>query len=84
MALVWIRVVPQGVGRAVQLTDEVRHRNVDGDTILLTPGCSREVTEDEWSFIEREHPDLLPHIERLDNGTRGSSADNGQAPHQPG
>ena len=75
MALVWIRVLPEGSGRAVQLEPSVKHRSVDGDTILLTPGCSREVTEDEWTFIQREHADLLPSIVRLDGG---------EAPHQSG
>ncbi len=83
MALVWLRVLPEGVGRNVQLTPEVRHRSVDGDTLHLTPGCSREVTEDEWTFIQREHPDLLNSIRRLDNGPSGGIADNGEAPHQP-
>lgn len=83
MALVWIHVLPETSGRQVQLTPEVRHRSVDGDTLLLTPGTTREVTEDEWTFIQREHQDLLPTIQRLDNGTRGSNVDNGEAPRQP-
>ena len=84
MALVWIRVFPTGKGRHVQLTPEVRHRSVDGDTLLLIPGMSREITQDEWQFVQSAHPDLLDDIERLDNGPSGSSADNGEAPHQPG
>lgn len=84
MALVWIRVLPTGKGRPVQLTPEVRHRSVDGDTLLLTPGMSREITQDEWQFVQSAHPDLLPSIERLDNAPRGGGADNGTTPHQPG
>lgn len=82
--LVWIRVLPQGIGRAVQLGDEVKHRSVDGDTLLLTPGCSREVTQDEWEYIQRTQADLLPSIQRLDNGSQPSYADNGEAADQPG
>ncbi len=62
MALVWFRMLPGAPKRSVQLPAEVRHRSVDGDSLLLTPSSSREVTEDEWQHIQSAHPDLLPHI----------------------
>lgn len=84
MAMVWLRVLPTAVGRDIELTPEVAHRSVDGHTLILTPGTTREVTEDEWSFIQGKHTDLLPGIERLDNGTQPSDADNGEAANQSG
>jgi hypothetical protein len=67
MAMVWIRVLPQAIGRPVQLDGGVKHRSVEGDTLLLTPGHSREITDEEWAFVQANHADLLPGIERLND-----------------
>lgn len=84
MALVWLRVLPEADSRSVQLPADVKHRSVDGDTLLLTPGQSREVTEDEWTHLQREHADYLSNnVKRLDNEASGAKADNSKAPRQP-
>ena len=67
--MVWIRVLPQAAGRSIQLAPEVCHRSVDGDTLDLRPGYSREITDEEWAFVQAIAPDLLDGIQVLSPGT---------------
>jgi len=77
--LVWIRVLPQATGRSIQLTPEVRHRSVEGDTLDLRPGYSREITDEEWAFVQASAPDLLDGIQVLSPGSTNTR----EAPDQP-
>lgn len=69
-SMVWIRMLPQGKTRSVQLPASVVHRSVEGDCLILSAGRSREITQDEWQHIQEHHKDLLPSIQRLDDNSR--------------
>lgn len=53
-------------GRDIDLPESVSHRSVKGNTIILTPGKSRTITDEEWAYIQEHHADLLPNIQELD------------------
>lgn len=71
--MVWIRVLPQSPGRSIQLTPDVRHRSVEGDTLDLRPGYSREITDEEWAFVQANASDLLGGILVLSPGSFDAS-----------
>ncbi len=61
--LAWIQVKKTAKrGRDINLPESVTHRSVQGDTLILVPGHSYEVTTEEWNLIKTEHKDLLKDI----------------------
>ena len=65
-AMVWIKLSDTvREGRDINLPDSLAHRSVEGNTLILTPGRSQEVTREEWEHIQSCHADLLPAIEVL-------------------
>ena len=56
----WIRILPTCPGgRDVDLPESVKHRNTEGDTIILVPGQTMEVTAEEWKYLNAHHKDFL-------------------------
>lgn len=70
--MVWIKVIETARGRDVDLPETVKHRSIVGGTLILTPGASREVTDEEWEHIKQAHPDLLAGIQVLGDAKPGS------------
>lgn len=62
----WIRVLTTAPSKDVNLPSSVRHRSVPGHTIIVTPGKSMELTDEEWSHIETAHPDVAACCVELD------------------
>lgn len=71
--MVWLRFLHNCPKRCVELSGVgedgkplVANRSADGDTLLVAPGHSKEVTDAEWKHIQERHADLVPHIQVLD------------------
>ena len=59
----WMRY--SGPSRDIDLPATVAHRSVEGNTLMLVPGSSYQLTEDEWKHLESAHPGLLEHFKPL-------------------
>lgn len=62
--MICVRVLPGAKGKDIDLPESVTHRS-GGASVLLIPGQTNELTEQEWEHIERNHPDVLPGIQVL-------------------
>lgn len=49
----------------IDIPDDLAHRSVGGDTLMLIPGSSYELTNDEWNFLLKQHPGLIGLFQRL-------------------
>ena len=61
--LAWVKMKPTAKrGRDITLPESLTHRSVAGDTLILVPGQSYELTVEEWDLIKAEHKDLLSDL----------------------
>jgi hypothetical protein len=57
----------------IELPAEVKHRS-GGHVILLIPGQSQEITEEEWAFIKANHPDAARQVDELNKPASGDGS----------
>jgi len=62
--MVRFRILPRAKGKDIDLPDSISHRTCKS-SLLLIPGQSHTVTDEEWDFIKKNHPDILPGVQVL-------------------
>jgi len=60
--MVWLKVKGTAQTVDVQLPNTVKHRSVTGDTLIIAPGLSHEVTDEEWDFIKEKCPRVVESL----------------------